>query len=1178
MEITDDNIDAIKSGITVKGQGFTLSKVSVTGQNGLTQSDNLIAGSYTFSNSGFNDWQDVTLPGKDIIKIGGSIWFGVSLFPSENLEEGRKPAIQVETEDWKDKKLVNYTELADNATYYKLDITSDNIDDLIGKTIHVKGYGYTLTAVRVLTPDDSGSDGGKYVQQIDVTVPSDNTIKGGDEDWSKEIPITFTDDQKKQIVEGAALKFSGSILDEKGWGNIQININQPTFGTLSYQGNNNCVNFTSGTYTLLLTGDIVTNYNKSEGNDASMSDVINAIRDNGIVIKGENIKVTNIQIITADRPVVANLTIKHWGRKFKSDGTWTDGTTYDEPMGQQGPEYKHEGSGKWSDRTIGDDVTDLPASVNASNWQGNMIDTVRIITDNAYTMDVEDGNPNMGDQDMIVGLYARVLDLREAKCKEAADAGCYVSSPEISIYKKGRVSYSLLMNVIYNSHPRLTEVFLPFDLESVGFEAFSNCPDLTTVHMGRGLKVIGNNAFGDCPNLTTIVVYDEPTYQLPQNLQFIGNRAFQNDVKLTFANNGPDELKRTDGKYAFGLSYNKNKVSSSIEEIGDDAFLNCVSLSPEIIIPGSIKRVGNRAFQIDNNHRGHINDNTYKEVTFYERLYDSEIGQYAFSQSGDDRYGSSDKVAPLSKVTFNKGDYDIRAAAFQNDVLLRELHLEKGAKIWSIGAHAFENCHSLSDEFTVGENTTSNVINDILAGLWVDNGVPPIGNHAFANCNGALYRTDGTQIGDVWNNWYKVTIPSSWSYLPASLFENDFNLTQIHVSNATAPTTANAFDETKEDTEKDDKFESVALVTLHRNNNSPTDYYFTYDDADEGKTFEYPFHGIVANRCQLIFDNWIDGSDYRNQPGFMNDILTKYLDDQWTESADGNWNVGNYYCVQQSNADVYLKKNFQTGDNWNTCSLPFDIDSKDKLTQALGDGAVAALYAENTEGANVWQVRGNTLHFVRLAWYWDDPNAEGNDNYQKLGWGKPFILKGVTANKQKKEFLVVKDFKGTGNRTVLSTDKQDVEGYLFKNVQINANESDNWSAPTILGVNNGTDYTLMGNYYKHSVDLTTSKPFWFIYNNKFYSTDLVAPGKPERTVNMNGFCFYIEKTSEDEKQAKSLNIGFDENETPTGIDNANIVVDPDPEGNAKVYNLQGQAVGKDYKGIVIINGRKVIRK
>lgn len=57
-------------------------------------------------------------------------------------------------------------------------------------------------------------------------------------------------------------------------------------------------------------------------------------------------------------------------------------------------------------------------------------------------------------------------------------------------------------------------------------------------------------------------------------------------------------------------------------------------------------------------------------------------------------------------------------------------------------------------------------------------------------------------------------------------------------------------------------------------------------------------------------------------------------------------------------------------------------------------------------------------------------------------------------------------------------------------------------------------------------------------------------------------------------EANALTIVFDDDNT-TGVKNVKNAME---EGSNEIYNLSGQRVGKDYKGVVIKNGRKMIQK
>ena len=58
--------------------------------------------------------------------------------------------------------------------------------------------------------------------------------------------------------------------------------------------------------------------------------------------------------------------------------------------------------------------------------------------------------------------------------------------------------------------------------------------------------------------------------------------------------------------------------------------------------------------------------------------------------------------------------------------------------------------------------------------------------------------------------------------------------------------------------------------------------------------------------------------------------------------------------------------------------------------------------------------------------------------------------------------------------------------------------------------------------------------------------------------------------------AKSIALAWD-GET-TGIANLNVDANDNFDANAPMYNLAGQRVGKSYKGIVVVNGKKVLIK
>ncbi len=67
---------------------------------------------------------------------------------------------------------------------------------------------------------------------------------------------------------------------------------------------------------------------------------------------------------------------------------------------------------------------------------------------------------------------------------------------------------------------------------------------------------------------------------------------------------------------------------------------------------------------------------------------------------------------------------------------------------------------------------------------------------------------------------------------------------------------------------------------------------------------------------------------------------------------------------------------------------------------------------------------------------------------------------------------------------------------------------------------------------------------------------------------------YLDLSTAGGKAGEFLSFNFDEEET----DGISKVANANFDANAQVYNLAGQKVGANYKGIVIVNGKKVLRK
>lgn len=132
-----------------------------------------------------------------------------------------------------------------------------------------------------------------------------------------------------------------------------------------------------------------------------------------------------------------------------------------------------------------------------------------------------------------------------------------VTMPD-SVIKTGELSFASCAN--------LKQVVFSPNLKEIGPSSFENC-GLKTVEFPKSLETIGYNAFSDCVNLTGNLI-------IPDNVLKLGNAAFRNCSSL----NGT------------------LKISNSLTEIEDATFLNCEKLKGELIIPDGITSIGGMAF------------------------------------------------------------------------------------------------------------------------------------------------------------------------------------------------------------------------------------------------------------------------------------------------------------------------------------------------------------------------------------------------------------------------------------------------------------------------------------------------------------------------------------------------------------------------------------------------------
>ena len=242
-----------------------------------------------------------------------------------------------------------------------------------------------------------------------------------------------------------------------------------------------------------------------------------------------------------------------------------------------------------------------------------------------------------------------------------------------------------------NCNKITTGVKLPRYLEEIGNDAFSHCYALQEVVMPDSVTTIGNSAFFRCYILRDI--------HLPSSLRTVGDSAF------TYAVYGTQELIFPDG----------------IENIGEKAFkagkdywgmnLSISSKLEKVVIPGTIKKVGNDAFFLNENlEKLEIQtDNieefgcfVFEETAWYENQPDGliYIDKILYTYKGE--------MPENYKLTVNADVVGIAASAFDEQENLTEVWIADGVKLLGAGIFADTGLTSvrLPADLTVLPETT----------------------------------------------------------------------------------------------------------------------------------------------------------------------------------------------------------------------------------------------------------------------------------------------------------------------------------------------------------------------------------------------------------------------------------------------------------------------------------------
>lgn len=429
--------------------------------------------------------------------------------------------------------------------------------------------------------------------------------------------------------------------------------------------------------------------------------------------------------------------------------------------------------------------------------------------------------------------------------------------------------------IYYSDDPALfKKIILPECLTEIGDGICSGCENLETVVLPSNCNKIGIGAFSDCKNLKSVA--------FPNNALEIGSNAFYGCDSLKTVNMpvSPKRLSVTSfeetpwqksiqpkddgfyyiGKIAIGMTAEKQPKGNRIEfskgttGIADDFKIDNVQNIEEVILPDSIRFIGNNVFKgspikhinlpsqleilgdanffknsmIENisfpSALEEIGDNTFYECTSLKDISLpsslKKIGDYSFY-----------KCSSLTVKTFSPTLINIGKQCFLNCTSLTRFFFPPTLKV--IGSHAFDGCISLNEitipesverigagcfqnctgirkiEFLAIDATATDLFGDIrYLGLFGKNEnleeiilgpkVQKIPSYAFDGCSRKISKLEfpntlifiGSHAFDGVGGFSNITIPNSVTTIGYRAFAYCYNLTSVII-----PKSVNIFGE-----------------------------------------------------------------------------------------------------------------------------------------------------------------------------------------------------------------------------------------------------------------------------------------------------------------------------------------------------------------------------------------------
>jgi len=329
----------------------------------------------------------------------------------------------------------------------------------------------------------------------------------------------------------------------------------------------------------------------------------------------------------------------------------------------------------------------------------------------------------------MVGLNAFAHDIEVKNGDGKTIYYNFINNTELAVTYRGSYYYdSYSGNVVIPES--VTYDNKTYSVTSIGSYAFCQCSGLTSVTIPNSVTSIQDCSFLWCTSLKSVKIPDTVTsigkdafgactsltsLAIPESVTSVGEKAFLN---AAWYDNKPSGLVYA-GKVAYaykGTMPNNTsiEIKEGTTEIVTNAFLDCKGLT-SISIPSSVKNVGVDAF---------------KNTTWYQNQPDGLIyaGKVAYKYKGT--------MPENTSLEIKDGTLSITDEAFSGCTGLTSIDIPTG--VTNIGYRVFKGCHDLTSVSipnsvtSIGEGAFCNCG---FTSITIPNSVKEIGNYAFDGCS-----------------------------------------------------------------------------------------------------------------------------------------------------------------------------------------------------------------------------------------------------------------------------------------------------------------------------------------------------------------------------------------------------------------------------------------------------------